>query len=50
MWHIASEQAPRQAVLDADSLAYNRVSTGLYFESLLKQMGVDAQAAVKTTR
>lgn len=47
---IGSADAVRRAVLEADSLVYNRASTGLYFEGLLKQMGVDAQVAPKTTR
>jgi len=47
---IASADAVRRALLEADSLVYNRASTGLYFEGLLKQMGIDAQVAAKTTR
>lgn len=47
---IASADAVRRALLEADSLVYNRASTGLYFEGLLKQMGIDSQVAAKTTR
>lgn len=47
---ISNADAVRRALLEADSLVYNRASTGLYFEGLLKQMGIDAQVAAKTTR
>lgn len=47
---IASAEAFRRALLDADSLVFNRASTGLYFEGLLKQLGIEAETAPKTTR
>jgi molybdate transport system substrate-binding protein len=47
---IASADAVRRPLLEADSLVYNRASTGLYFDGLLKQMGIDSQVAAKTTR
>jgi molybdate transport system substrate-binding protein len=47
---IATAEAFTQALRDADSLVFNRASTGLYIEGLLKQLGLDAMAAPKTTR
>jgi molybdate transport system substrate-binding protein len=37
-------------VLAADSLVYNRASTGLYFEGLLRKLGIYDQVESKTTR
>ncbi|MEO8807166.1 MAG: substrate-binding domain-containing protein [Burkholderiaceae bacterium] len=47
---ISNADAVKRAVLEADSLVFNRASTGLYFEALLKKMGLDAQALPKSTR
>ena len=47
---ISSAEALKKSVLDADSLVFNRASTGIYFESLLKKMGVYDQVEKKTTR
>ena len=47
---ISNAEAVKRAVLDADSLVFNRASTGLYFEGLLKKMGLDGQALPKSTR
>lgn len=47
---ISSVDALRQSVLDADSLVFNRASTGLYFENLLKKLGLYEKVEVKTTR
>ena len=47
---ISNADAVKRAVLEADSLVFNRASTGLYFETLLKKMGIEAQALPKTTR
>jgi len=47
---LASADSVKRAVLDADSLVFNRASTGIYFENLLKKMGVYEQAEGKTTR
>jgi molybdate transport system substrate-binding protein len=47
---ISSAEALKKSVLDADSLVFNRASTGLYFENLLKKMGVYDQVEKKTTR
>ncbi|MEO7887687.1 MAG: substrate-binding domain-containing protein [Polaromonas sp.] len=47
---IASADALKQSVLQADSLVFNRASTGLYLEGLLKKMDVYTQVEGKTTR
>jgi molybdate transport system substrate-binding protein len=47
---ISSAAALRKAVLDAESIVFNRASTGLYFENLLKKMGIFEQVEKKTTR
>ena len=47
---IATPDDIRRAVLEADSVVFNRASTGLYFENLLKKMGVWDQVEPKTTR
>ena len=47
---ISSADALRRAVLEAESIVFNRASTGLYFEELLKKMGVYDQVASRTTR
>ena len=47
---ISNPEAVKRAVLEADSLVFNRASTGLYFEGLLKKLGIDAQALPKSTR
>ncbi len=47
---ISSVEALRQSLLDAQSLVFNRASTGLYLEGLLKKMGIDEQVKAKTTR
>jgi len=47
---ISNADAVKRAVLDADSLVFNRASTGLYFEALLTKMGLAAQALPKSTR
>jgi molybdate transport system substrate-binding protein len=47
---ISSADALRRSVLAADSLVFNRASTGLYFENLLKRMGIYEQVESKTTR
>lgn len=47
---IASAEAFKQALREADSLVFNRASTGLYVEGLLKQLGIEAETAAKTTR
>ena len=47
---MTSLDAMKRAVLAADSLVFNRASTGLYLEGLLKKMDVYAQVEGKTTR
>jgi molybdate transport system substrate-binding protein len=47
---ISSADAVKKAVLAAESLVFNRASTGLYLEGLLKKMDVYAQIESKTTR
>ncbi len=47
---ISSAEALRRSILDADSLVFNRASSGLYFEGLLKKMGIYEQIESKTTR
>ena len=47
---ISSAEALKRSVLDADSLVFNRASTGLYLEGLLKKMDIYAQVEGKTTR
>ncbi|RYX92814.1 MAG: ABC transporter substrate-binding protein [Comamonadaceae bacterium] len=47
---LSTPESLKQAVLAADSLVFNRASTGLYLESLLKKMAVYTQVESKTTR
>lgn len=47
---ISSADALKRSILDAQSLVFNRASTGLYFESLLKKMGIDSQVEAKSVR
>ena len=47
---ISNVEALKHSVLDAESLVFNRASTGLYFENLLKKMGIYGQVEGKTTR
>jgi molybdate transport system substrate-binding protein len=47
---ISTADAVKKSVLAAESLVFNRASTGLYFEGLLKKMDVYTQLEAKTTR
>jgi molybdate transport system substrate-binding protein len=47
---ISSTDALKKSVLEAESIVFNRASTGLYFEGLLKKMGIYDQVEKKTTR
>lgn len=47
---VSNAEALKRTVLEADSLVFNRASTGLYFEGLLKKMGVYEQVEGKTAR
>jgi molybdate transport system substrate-binding protein len=47
---ISSTEALKRSVLAADSIVFNRASTGIYLENLLKKMGIYEQILPKTTR
>lgn len=47
---LSSAESLRKSVLDAESIVFNRASTGIYFENLLKKMGVYEQVESRTTR
>ena len=47
---LSSADALKKSVLDAESIVFNRASTGIYFENLLKKMGIYEQVEAKTTR
>lgn len=47
---VSSAAALERSVLEAESLVFNRASTGLYFEGLLKKMGIYEKVAPKTSR
>ena len=47
---IATADDVRKAVLDADSIVFNRASTGLYFERLLKAWGIYDQVEGRAVR
>jgi molybdate transport system substrate-binding protein len=47
---ISSLAALKQSVLAADSLVFNRASTGLYLEGLLKKMEVDVEVQKRVAR
>lgn len=47
---ISSAEALKKSVLEAESLVFNRASTGIYFENLLKKMGIYEQVEKKATR
>src|SRR5262245_37896280 len=47
---VSSAEAIKRAVLDAESIVFNRASTGIYIENLLRKMGVYEQIESKTTR
>lgn len=47
---LSSVDAVKRSVVEADSLVFNRASTGVYFENLLKKWGVYDQVEKKTTR
>jgi molybdate transport system substrate-binding protein len=47
---ISSADAIKRAVLEAESVVFNRASSGLYFEGLLKKMGVYEQIESKSSR
>ncbi len=47
---IASGDDIRRTVLEAESVVFNRASTGTYFEGLLKKMGIWEQVEPKSKR
>lgn len=47
---IASADAIKRAVLEAESIVFNRASTGIYIENLFKKMGVYDQIESRTVR
>jgi molybdate transport system substrate-binding protein len=47
---IRSADALKQSVLAAESVVFNRASTGLYLEGLLKKMDIYPQVEAKATR
>ena len=47
---ISTIEALKASITDADSLVFNRASTGIYFENLLKKWGIYEQVESKTMR
>jgi len=47
---IANAEAIKRAVLEAETIVFNRASSGLYFEGLLKKMGVYGQIEARAAR
>ena len=47
---LSTAETLKKAILDADSLVYNRASSGLYIEALMVRLGVAEEVAAKTTR
>jgi len=47
---ISSSEALKRSVLQAESIVFNRASSGIYFENLLKKMAIYEQVQAKTTR
>jgi molybdate transport system substrate-binding protein len=47
---ISSVDTLKKAIVDADSITFNRASTGMYFEGLLKKWGIYDKVEGKTTR
>jgi molybdate transport system substrate-binding protein len=47
---IANAEAIKRTVLEAESIVFNRASSGLYFEGLLKKMGVYGQIEARAAR
>jgi molybdate transport system substrate-binding protein len=47
---VSTPEALRRALLDCESLVFNRASTGTYFERVLEGMGIAETVRAKTTR
>lgn len=47
---LSNAASLKRELLAADSPVFNRASTGAHLETVLKRLGIEAQAAAKTTR
>lgn len=47
---VSTTDALKRAVLDADSVIYNRASSGLYVEAMLQRLGLAEQIQARTKR
>jgi molybdate transport system substrate-binding protein len=47
---VSSTEALKRALLEAQSVVYNKASTGLYLERLFERLGVGAEVKAKETR
>jgi molybdate transport system substrate-binding protein len=47
---LSSAESLKKSVLEAESIVFNRASTGIYFENLLKKMDIYDKVESKTTR
>ncbi|MEO7337762.1 MAG: substrate-binding domain-containing protein [Caldimonas sp.] len=47
---IGDAEGVKRSILEADSIVFNRASTGLVVEAMLRKMGIDQQVAARTTR
>jgi len=47
---LSTPDTLKRSVLEAESIVFNRASTGLYFENLLRKMGIWGEVEPKTTR
>src|SRR5215469_14615985 len=47
---VSSADALKRALLDAESVVYNKASTGLYLEKLFERLGVGAEVKAKEAR
>jgi len=47
---VSTREALKRTLLDAESVVYNKASTGLYLERLFDQLGVGAEVKAKETR
>jgi len=47
---VSSTEALKRSMLQADSIVFNRASTGIYLENLFKRLGLYEQILPKTTR
>jgi molybdate transport system substrate-binding protein len=47
---ISTPESLKRELLAADSLVFNRATTGLYFETVLKRLAIEPQVSAKATR